>query len=160
MRACQLGIPAVLLIRHPDEAVISYRALIIEASALSESKDTYEALNLRDHLQAWISFYERLKSYAENLVVATFEQVTTDLGAVTQRVNDRYGSSFTAFTHTGENLARTRERKGFHALPNQRRQRIKISVREEFERAIAKEQPQLLDRSRCLYDFYCGYSGA
>ena len=36
---------------------------------------------------------------ADRVVVASFEQATSDMGRVTERINDRYHTSFTPFLH-------------------------------------------------------------
>ena len=38
------------------------------------------------------------------LVIATFEEVTSDFGAVTHRVNERFGTRFREFEHTEANV--------------------------------------------------------
>ncbi len=87
----RLGVPMLFLVRHPRDAAISV---------------TFRSpfLPLRSALEAYIRFYTRVLPLAEAMVVATFEQVTTELDVVTARVNDRFGTDFDRFEHTPEHV--------------------------------------------------------
>ena len=61
---------------------------------------------LRDALIAYTRFYRRLLPCRDRMVVADFEEVTTDFGAVTRRVNDRFGTAFAEFEPTEQNTNR------------------------------------------------------
>jgi hypothetical protein len=91
--AARAGIPALVLIREPEEAVLS---LAVQ----------HPHLSLRQALRSYVRFYRPLISHRDRFVLATFEEVTTDFGAVTRRVNDRFGTDFGVFEHTEENVQR------------------------------------------------------
>jgi hypothetical protein len=93
MRASRLRIPAILLVRRPADAIVS---LMVREPRLGP----------RQALRSWVRFHEAVMPYAGDVVVAGFEEVTTDFGAVIERVNARFGTSFLPFEHTGENLDR------------------------------------------------------
>ena len=61
---------------------------------------------LRDALVAYARFYRRLLPCRDRMVVADFEEVTKDFGAVTRRVNDRFGTRFAEFEPTEQNTSR------------------------------------------------------
>lgn len=84
IRAVRTGIPALVLVRHPRDAVAS--AVIREPYA-----------SVRAHLQRYLVFYRSLEPYRHGFVVADFDQVTTDLAAVIRRLNSRYGTNFMPF---------------------------------------------------------------
>ena len=86
LRAISAGIPALLVIREPIAAATS---LMLAAPYTSASGVLYE----------WIRFHRRLVPRRDELVVATFDDVTTDMGAVIARINERYGTTFTSFQH-------------------------------------------------------------
>lgn len=92
LRAARLQVPAVLLIRRPSDAVASYlvrRPTLTVRDALLEYLDTYRtAWRARDHF-----------------VVATFDQVVDDFGAVIERVNSRFGTGFVRYRPTEDNEA-------------------------------------------------------
>lgn len=95
---CRRGLPALVLIRRAPDAA--------SRVALVRPEISLELL-----LKGWIAFYHPLLRWRGRFVVGRFEDVTTDLGAVIRRMNDRLGSHFTPFEHTPEN-----ERLAFQAL--------------------------------------------
>jgi hypothetical protein len=91
--AAQAGVPALAVIREPREAILSQ--LVREPDVA-----------LRDALIAYTRFYRRLLHCRDRMVVADFGEVTTDFGAVTRRVNDRFGTAFAEFEPTEQNTNR------------------------------------------------------
>ena len=91
--AARAGVPALAVIREPRGAILSQ--LIREPDVAP-----------RDALIGYTRFYQRLLGYRDRLVVADFEEVTKDFGAVTRRVNDRFGTSFAEFEPGEQNVAR------------------------------------------------------
>jgi hypothetical protein len=69
VEAARAGVPALAVIREPQGAILSQ--LIREPDVA-----------LRDALVAYARFYERLLPYRDRFVVADFEEVTKDFGAV------------------------------------------------------------------------------
>ena len=91
--AVRRGIPALLIVRDPKDAVLSY---VIKAPAVS----------IEAGLRGWARFHRPLLPHLDRIVVATFEQVTTDLGQVIDRLNGRFDTAFRPFVHSRENVAR------------------------------------------------------
>lgn len=87
------GIPTMVLIRHPDDAVVSQ---LIRKPEMS----------VRAALRGYIRFYAPLLTYADRVVVATFDEVISDFGGVIRRLNDRFGTDFAEFVHSPEHMAR------------------------------------------------------
>jgi len=88
--AAKAGLPVLVLIRAPEEAVLGwvlYKGNISVAQAL----------------RAYVRFYRPLLLHLGRFVVADFAEVTTDFGAVTRRINERFGTRFAEFDHTKEN---------------------------------------------------------
>ena len=94
--AAQAGVPALAVIREPREAILSQ--LVREPDVA-----------LRDALIAYTRFYRRLLPCRDRMVVADFGEVTTDFGAVTRRINDRFGTAFAEFEPTEQNTNRCLE---------------------------------------------------
>jgi len=92
-RAVELGVPVMLLVRAPEDAV---------RSVLARKPGQPPAAVA----EAYARFYEGVVPHLERCVVAEFEQVTTDLGTVIDRVNERFGTAFARFEHTDENVQR------------------------------------------------------
>lgn len=72
------GLPVLVLIRRPEEAI---RSLVFR----HPENDPARALD------RWLAFYGAVKRVPEGVVVATFEQVTQDLASVVSRLNARFG---------------------------------------------------------------------
>ena len=89
--AVRLGIPTMVLIREPEDSVLS---LLIREPSLS----------LSQALRGYLRFYEPLLPYRDGFVVGPFGEVTTDYGSVIRRINERFGSAFTEFAHTPQNV--------------------------------------------------------
>jgi len=97
--AVRRGIPALVLIRGPEDAVVEFVLLKPE-------------LTVRQALRGWVRFYEPLLPFRERFVAATTDEVLTELAAVIARVNDRFGTSFIPFEPTEESLGVVREEIG------------------------------------------------
>jgi hypothetical protein len=93
LEAVRLGLPAVALVREPEECVLS---LVVRAPSLG----------LGGVLRGWVRFHEPLLRVRHRLVVATFVDATSDVGGIVRRVNERFGTRFREFEGTPENLAR------------------------------------------------------
>ena len=90
--AVRCDIPTLVLVRRPLDTVIS---LVIAAPHVT----------LDAAVDEWIHHYEVLWPLRDSFVVATFDEVTEDFGAVTERLNRRFGTSFDRFQPTEENIA-------------------------------------------------------
>jgi hypothetical protein len=88
----RMQIPVIVLVRAPADAVLS---LVLRNPYIS----------IRRALSDYATFYERVLSIRGGYVVAPFEEVTSDFGAVIRRVNERYRSEFRPFDRTPANVA-------------------------------------------------------
>ena len=91
-RAVRLGLPTVVLIRKPADAVSSY---LVRRPSLTPD----------DALLEYLDFYRTAWPARDGFVVAPFAQVVTDFGGVTDRVNARFGTGFTPFRGDPESHA-------------------------------------------------------
>jgi len=92
IRGVKLGKPVVVLVRQPFD--------VVRSTAVK-----FPALHVPDVLRGYARFYERCLPWRRGFVVATFEQVTNDFGAVIERINRRFGLALHPFEHTEENVA-------------------------------------------------------
>ncbi|PAP75951.1 hypothetical protein BSZ37_05605 [Rubrivirga marina] len=90
--AAAAGIPTILLIRDPEEAVVSNARSF--------------GYPLKTALRDYVLFYRRVLPYREHVVVADFQDVTSDFGAVVGAVNARFGTDFAPFDHTDAEVQR------------------------------------------------------
>lgn len=79
--AARYKIPAILLVRAPEDAVIAGLAKIATHTA-------------SDLLRAYTLYYESLLPLREHYVVAPFETVTADFGRIISAVNHRFDTPF------------------------------------------------------------------
>jgi len=90
VRAVRRGCPTLVLVRQPIDSICSEKIAAPHASLASV-------------IRAWIHYYEKIWPYRDGYVVATFDQVVTDFGGVTDRLNRRFGTSFARFENSAEN---------------------------------------------------------
>jgi hypothetical protein len=90
--AAELGTPTLVAVRPPEPTILS--AMLREPSVTPGQ-----------WLKFYAEFYERILPLQDRFVVATFDEVTSDFGAVTRRINERFGTEFKEFAHTDENVA-------------------------------------------------------
>ncbi len=133
IRGVKLGKPCIVLIREPKAAVAS---LLIRQPEL----------DARQALSTYIAFYKPLKKFKADVIVATFEEVTTDYAAVIDKVNKRFGTDFPTIEHTQaftekvfdyiENLKEDLEQgiaEHRVARPSEERAKLKENVMEQIE---------------------------
>jgi hypothetical protein len=91
MLAARWRIPTLILIRKPTDAVLSW--------TIREPR-----ISVRRAMTHYIWFHEKIAEYRHEFVVGLFEEVTQDYGAVLERVNARFGTRFSSFEHSKENV--------------------------------------------------------
>lgn len=94
IQAIRLGIPTIVLIRHPVDAIIS--DLICGGNLRCEDA-LFKVLD-------WIKFYSSIKHLTNRFELATFDRVTSDFGSVIASLNQKFATSFRLFEHTARNL--------------------------------------------------------
>jgi hypothetical protein len=91
-KALRHGIPTLLLVRQPASTVVS---------ALTR----WPALRAEQVLRHYVAYHEHLCSHQAQMVIADFDELTSDFGAVTRSVNARYGLHLPEFEHTSVSAA-------------------------------------------------------
>ena len=134
IQAVRWGIPTLVLIRNPEDAVLS---LLI--------REPY--ITAHQALKDYIRFYKRIEPYRSKFVLATFDDVTSDFGNVITKINGRFGTSFKPFLHTPENTVKVMQiveemdkadqggvsvTETTVARPSKRRERLKQERRKEL----------------------------
>ncbi len=132
--AARWGVPGIVLIRHPDEAIPSFLV-------------RHPRTGVRPAIRGWLRFYEPLLPHLGKLVVGTFDRVTKDFGGVIERVNVRFGTGFTPFEHTEENV-----RKVWEAID--RDYKTRVGEGGEFDRIVARPSAAREDLRRRVTDRY------
>lgn len=90
LRAVRFGLPTVVLIRQPADAVASY---LVRRPTLTPD----------DALREYLDFYRAAWPARRDFVVALFDQVVRDFGEVVSAVNVRFGTTFVPYEPTEAN---------------------------------------------------------
>jgi hypothetical protein len=88
-RAVRLGIPAIVLIREPRDAIDSGRHF-------------EPSVPVAHQVTAYRRYYEPMLKIIDHVVIATFDEITDDPGTVTERCNARFGTDFVPYRRTPE----------------------------------------------------------
>jgi hypothetical protein len=137
LRAVRMGLPTVVLVRQPRDAVLSY---LVRRNTLTP----------HDAVLEYLDFYRTAWRARDGFVVGLFDQVTNDFGSIIDLVNERFGTGFRRFEPTPEN-----EAMAFHLVEEMNRRESGGEVvethvgRPSAERAERKEELRSwLDRPR------------
>ncbi|MCS3708344.1 hypothetical protein GGP62_003366 [Salinibacter ruber] len=88
LRAARWGLPTVVLIRHPVDAVISNTALQLQNEARGGTPVWIPGGDTQ--LESWITYYEQVWPHRDHVVIGPFEAVVEDYGAV---IESMFGES-------------------------------------------------------------------
>jgi hypothetical protein len=151
MAAVRWEIPALVLIRTPEDSVLSLVIRNLE-------------IPIAQALTGYDRFYRPLLPARDQFATATFDDVVKDFGKVIDRINERYGTGFLRFEHTNENadsilaeieedyLTRDPPGERFERIvprPSERRLQLKEEIRERYRHpALAA----LRARAESLYE--------
>ena len=150
--AVRWGIPCILLVREPEAAVVSYVLF-------------HPHLTVNEALFEYSRFYRELSPHIDGVVVADFSLVTSDFGAVVDRVNEKFSRTFHRFVHSPENVNRCfdgmehrmRARGKFDenrvGRPSEAREQKKVKVREELQ---GPESEESLREAKNVYQWLLG----
>jgi hypothetical protein len=152
LRAVRLGLPTIVLIRQPEDAVASY---LVRRPTLTPD----------DALLEYLDFYRVAWPARRGFVVASFDQVVRDFGEVVTAVNRRFGTTFVPYEPTEANRT-----KAFELVEEMNRKECRGEVvethvgRPSEERESRKEAvlammgrprtQRLLHQAQRLYDQY------
>lgn len=133
IRAADLSIPTLLLIRQPEDAIISLKSLELEISYRFNVDYPGWGASLKSYLKAWINFYLQVLPYKEHYVIGLFDEVTTDFGIIIEQLNQHFCKNFANFKHTKENVKIIHKIVGFHSGPSEKREYLKKLFIKEIE---------------------------
>lgn len=153
IRASRWRIPALVLIRDPEDAVLSLAVR--------------DPISVDQALKHYISFYETVAEYRNDFVLGPFEEVTSGYGAVIGRLNARFGTAYIPFQNDERSVGEVFDRmeKGYRkrndkssveariSRPSQARERMKHEVSHELE---DPRRRRLISEARAVYDHLIG----
>lgn len=129
LRAARLGVPTVVLIRQPKDAVLSY---LIRRDTLTPN----------DALLEYLDFYRIALRARGDFVVGIFDQVVRDFGVVIDQVNQRFGTDFEPYEPT-----RANNDAAFAIVEDMNRRECRGEVRESH---VGRPSLERADRKRAL----------
>lgn len=84
LRSRDYGIPVMLLIRHPLEAV---RSLVVR----------HRFIPVNEALRDYVRFYTDLYPLRDYFIIVGFETAVSDMGGAIEKLNRKFGTGFKAF---------------------------------------------------------------
>jgi hypothetical protein len=127
IEAVRRGIPTLLLVREPEDAILSH---VVRRPQLTVAQG----------LRGYVRFHRPLIRYRPGFVAGTFEQAVTAFGDLMREVNDTFGTSFVPFEHTPENVRRCMDTIESYVRRNHPPERVEMVVpRPSSERDVHKE---------------------
>lgn len=150
--ANKFQIPTLLVIRTPEEAIISF--LIREPCISIEKAFKY-----------WIDMHKILWKYKSNFVIGDFEEITTEFGKVIERINYKFNTNFNLFEHNQTNVNKCFDSmenyskkhnqnqidESLIARPSQKRKELKSQIKEQLN------YPQLYHLKQYANGIYYNY---
>jgi len=121
--AVRWGIPTLVIVRPPLDSALAHMA----------RRD----ISARPTLVSWVRFHRRILQVRDGFVAVSFADMTADFGAVTERVNAAFGTSFGVFDHTPDAEAAI-----FAAIEGRNRDRWGEQMTPERARSLARPTPE------------------
>lgn len=150
IRATERGLPTMVLVRDPIDAVVSH---------MIRSPD----LGPRTAIRGYLRFHEPLLRHRGGFVTAPFDEVVRAFATSIERLNARFGTAFDAFDPTPGNVARIedeierdyRSRETSHARlesviprPSADREQRKAEVADRVRHSVS---PRTLARAHTVF---------
>jgi hypothetical protein len=89
VKAARLGLPTIVIVKKPDDVAISHMV-------------RHPGLSARTILDAWIRFHEGVAEVSGDVIVISVEELDRDYGGVIERLNAKFGTTFTPPPKTEE----------------------------------------------------------
>lgn len=141
IKAIKQGIPVLLTVRPPAGAVVSLTS-------------RWSYISVTQALHIYIGFYTKLKPYASDCVISTFEQTTQHLDQIVQNVNSKFGTHFDLVDVPKANA----EHKAFKAKlgksKSQEAERHEVIKQEKIKELTAGKNAELLLQADSLYQTF------
>jgi hypothetical protein len=158
IRATQLAVPGMVLVREPAAAITSMIALGIQTGRLDldTANNTEKAAVIAQATRRYAALHQTLLGLRDQLMIVRFEDATADFGAVIDAFNRRFGTTFGRFEHTPEATAeifeRSKKRKKVHLSPDAGRNEIKQTLSAHYAAPANVSNRQIAERvhAECL----------
>jgi hypothetical protein len=134
LEGARRGLPVLLLLRDPLEAVPSLKALRLQGAYRFHQPPM--VTSLEHFFRFYARFYERLWPLRSEVEIGHFPVVTRQFDRVIEGLNRRYGARFRPFPHTEAQVRTVQASQGYHAGPSEERARIRASLDAELRGAL------------------------
>lgn len=133
--ACKWNIPCLVLIREPEDAIISY--VLYEGDC-----------DIGNLYKIYIKFYSEIENLQNKFVTVAFSDVINNFDIVIDRLNKKYNMNYSSFDHSKENVAECfsgmeksmKERGTYHELrvsrPLEKRDKLKNRIQLNIEKNV------------------------
>ncbi|MEO0508505.1 MAG: hypothetical protein AAF065_01440 [Verrucomicrobiota bacterium] len=128
----QRGLPILIVIRRPAEAVASFTAFQRYIRGINEDY-VFSESNLMRAIERYIVFYSSILDLIDKCTIATFEEVISDYGAVILRVNEKFLTDFKCFEHDDSSVNEVFKRGPGHMVPSEDRRIFKSKTLQALE---------------------------
>lgn len=134
LQALRFKIPSMVLIRDPDEALVSWLALAIQLGKLPEQslRPENQLKRMQYWTQRYTEFYQQLMPVRASIVINDFKEVVSDFGQCIDQLNQKFQTTFQRFEHTSATEAEIFKRSKVHLSPSVDRDAIKASVQGHY----------------------------
>jgi hypothetical protein len=140
IRAVKLGLPTLVLIRNPVDAIVSlqHQKILMHHWNLSVQRS----------LQYYIYFYESIVGLKHAYIVGEFQDITTSLNPTIARLNSKFNTNFSPISITAQ--GKTLER--YHKTPYRSSFTHSEATKEvTLSEILSSPNKALLDRALAVY---------
>lgn len=145
-QAVSLNKPVLLLVRYPDDAVLSYVAKQILAG---RSKGDFHWLSdhdlirrLRHSLVYYTSYHDQAKNFRNKIFLATFEEVVQDLSAILSSFNQRFNINLDDSPLTHKEQSRYFQGSKYDSDIEKERHYIKNYLKQLYKSTVLREEQE------------------
>jgi hypothetical protein len=149
------SIPCMLLIRNPDDAVVSLLAYAVQLRKVDMS--VFSEKQRMSFVHYWTrryaDFYQQLMPTIPTVLLAEFNDVTHDFTAVMNAFNKKFDLSYTLYEHSRENEQHIFDNSRVHLSPSEERDEIKLGFRATY---LSEQNKQFRERAQQVYHSVLG----
>lgn len=91
IKGIRLGIPVLILVRNPRDAIAS---LLIREPLIS----------LTQAINSYVNFYQSIYEHNQKFVIASFEEIINDYHSSIKKINNKFSTNFIAITPQNKEL--------------------------------------------------------
>lgn len=148
LSAIKKGIPTIVLIRKPEDAIISLRALALEGAYHNDKEITLEKID--ESIKRYILFYSSLLGKKDSFVVGQFDEVVSNFTKIIHDFNSKFNTNFTPIENVKEVLVNSKKRKR-HMFPTEFRNKVKVDIRKDLKSESALK---LMSQANKIYEAF------